>query len=251
MPGKRAEDSLQKQIDAEEKATKSTFGLWNATKMLVTGMIDHQIRGKEYVSLEDRMFAESEKHRKEAELLTTKLAALREAHVHGAKTAEEYAAKLSAAADKTHEEGEKAKEAAKKVADFRIQLEARIAQEKAALTLENAENTAAREEAIAAQEAVALEQQLAAAKKAGATERQLDELRGVSHTRVLTRIRAEEKKWATEREKMIADGLKRNAEEAKAIVANRNMIAEAERAEQEARDEARAQIGRASCRVRV
>lgn len=96
---KRAEETLQKQIETEEKATKSALGLWSATKLLVTGMIDHQIKGKEFVSLEERIFQASEKHRKEAELLKAKLDAMTEAHAHGAKNAEEYANKLLDARD--------------------------------------------------------------------------------------------------------------------------------------------------------
>lgn len=238
---KRAEDSIQKQIDAQEKLIKSTNSLWGATKLYVGGLIDVAFKGKEYVSLEERMFEQTEKARQEQQRLGGTLEQLKRAHEAGFSSITEYNNRLGEQAKKSKEAADRAAEHAKKIAEFQAALNARIAQEQAALAVEAADTVAAKMEAIANQEAVSLEEQLRQAEKAGATLSQLDELRGISHTRVLNRIRAEEKRWETEQEKMVADGLKKNKAEAEAVVANLKLEQQAREEEQRATQEAEAQ----------
>jgi hypothetical protein len=226
---KRAEDSIQKQIDAQEKLIKSTDSLWGATKLLAKGMIDFYIRGKEYVSVEDLMFQKTEKARQEQQRLGGQLEQLKKAHDAGFSSIAAYNAKLEEEAKKSKDAADKTAEHAKKVAEFRAALEGRIAQESASLAVESAETVAAKEEAIAKQEAVVLAEQIKAAQKAEATLHQLDELRALSHARVLQRIRVEEKRWATDQEKMISDGLKKNKEEAREVIANLEMERQAKK----------------------
>jgi len=230
-----AEESIQAQIREQEKLIKSTLSLWGATKLLVSGMVDHQIKGEKFESVEDRMATITDKARKEIERLGTELVALKGAHDAGFKSAGEQARAELDVAEKAEIAAKKVKEAAQKVADFQLQLSQRLAQERAALNLEAAATTADREKAIAEQEAVILEDQIHSALKAGATERQLLEMRAVSHTRVLLRIRAEETKWAKDREKMIEDGIAKNREGAQAVIANLEKIAAVERAEHDAK----------------
>jgi hypothetical protein len=215
-----AEDTIQKEIEAQEKLTKTTYSLWNATKLLVTGMIDHQIKGEKFESVEDRMFKASEKSRGEVERLTAKLHALQEAHANGAKSAEEFAQKTLEAGEKAEQEAKKVADAAKRVAEFRTQLAARTEQQLAQSALDRAETVFDREKAIAHQEELLVKEELRQAAAAGASHANLDGIRAASHARMINRISAEEKRYAKERDKEIADGIEKNKQAAQKVLSD-------------------------------
>lgn len=233
-----AEEGIEAQIRAQDKLISSTMSLWGATKLYFKETLDFYRGKRETLSLDERMLEITDKARKEQARLGAELENLRKAHELGYKSAEDQANAELEAAEKAKVAAEKAAEAAKKLADYRLNLSQGLETALAQLAVERAETTFDREKAIARQEGILLEQQLHAAIKLGATDRQMDQIRELSHLRTITRIRAEEKKYVTEREKQIADGIKKNHDEAAAKIADIEKVRALEKA---AADEKKAQ----------
>ena len=232
---KQAEEAIEAQIRAQDKLIASTMSLWGATKLYFKETLDFYRGKRETLSLDQRMLEITEKARKEQERLAAELENLRKAHQLGYKSAQDQAAAELDAAEKAKVAAEKAADAAKKLAEYRLNLFQRTEAELAQLAIDRAETTFDREKAIARQEALLLQIQLSSALKLGATEDQMNKLREVGHLRLLTRIRAEEKKYATERAKQIEDGIRKNREEAEAVIANLEKIRALEKAAHDAK----------------
>jgi hypothetical protein len=191
--------------------------------------------GKAYGSTVDRQAEAVSKANKEIAKLGVELANLKNAHDAGYKSAGDQARGELDLAEKAEVAAKKTKDAAQKLAEYQLGLSQRLATERAALKVEEASTVADRMKAINEQEAGILEDQIRAALKAGASDKSIQEMRYLSHHKTLLRIRAEETKWAKDRDKMIEDGIAKNKEEAAAKIAEIEKVKAVEKAESDAK----------------